>query len=150
MAATVREATWTDAEAIGGLVGELGYPSTTGVRAQLGSWLDVPQRRLLIADQAGDVVGCLALTMTPRLESEKWWAQVVAFVVAERARGRGVGRALLEHAETLSCHAGCDAVIINSSRRRGGAHAFYAQLGYRDRCVDHAQFIREPRRREAR
>lgn len=40
MAATVREATWTDAEAIGGIVGELGYPSTTGVRAQLGSWLD--------------------------------------------------------------------------------------------------------------
>ena len=150
MAVTVREATRSDAEAIGGLVGELGYPNSSGVRARLGLWLEVPQRRLLVADQAGDVVGCLALTMTPRLESEKWWAQVVALVVAERARGRGVGRALVERAETLSHGAGCDAVIINSSRRRTGAAAFYARLGYRDRCADHAQFIREPRRREAR
>lgn len=150
MDVTVREATRIDAEALGGLMEELGYPNATGVRAQLESWLEVPQRRLLVADQAGEVVGCLALTMTPRLESEKWWAKVVALVVAERARCRGLGRALVEHAETVSFDAGCDAIIINSSRRRTGAHAFYARLGYRDRRADHAQFVREPRTREAR
>lgn len=73
MSVTVREATWADAEAVSGLV----WP-------RLESWLDVPHRRLLVADHAGDVVGCLALVMTPRLESEWWWAQVVALVVVER------------------------------------------------------------------
>lgn len=126
MSAMVRGATWPDAEAIGGLLCELGYPSTGDVRSRLRSWIDVPQRQLLVVDEARNLVGCLALVMTPRLESETWWAQVVALVVAERARGRGVGRALVEYAEVLSRAADCDAVIINSSRRRAGARLLHA------------------------
>src|SRR5690606_7294867 len=37
---------------------------------------------------------------------------------------------------------GCDAVRLSSPRDRATAHAIYRSLGYRDRCPDHAQFIR--------
>ena len=142
MVVTVREVTRADDAAIGELLGELGYPSATDLQTRLGSWLDVSERRLLVAVVCGDVVGMLGLVMTPRLESDGWWAQVVALVVAERYRGQGVGRRLVERAEALSEEAGCDTLFINSSRRRTDAHALFVRLGYRDRCQDHAQFVR--------
>lgn len=134
-----------DAGALAPLLTELGYPvDNTDLDRRLAGWIDRPDRVLLVAADQAELLGLLALTMTPRLESDASWAQVVALVVTAHARGRGIGGDLLQHAEELSHEAGCDAVIINSSRQRTGADAFYRSRGYRDRCEDHAQFIRSP------
>lgn len=144
MVNTLREAQPDDAVALAGLLAELGYPeSGAGLGDRLTEWVDHPDRTVLVAHDGPDLLGLLVLTMTPRIESERWWAQVVGLVVTTHARGRGVGRDLLVEAEHRSAERGCDAVIINSSRRRSDAHAFYTALGYRDRCEDHAQFIRQ-------
>ena len=132
------------------LLAELGYPTDGDLDGRLRRWIDPPERRLLLAVETTDVLGLLALAMTRRLESDRWWAQVVALVVASSAREQGVGTALVQHAEALSAEVGCDAVMINSSRARPDAHAFYTRLGYHDRCQDHAQFIRPPHEREVR
>ncbi len=134
MAREVRAASRADAPAVRELLAELGYPTSGDLDSRLRRWTSPPERRLLLAVETTDVLGLLALATTPRLESDRWWAQVVALVVSSSVRGQGVGTALVQRAETLSADAGCDAVIINSSRARTDAHAFYKRLGYRDRC----------------
>lgn len=146
----VRALTSNDTAAVRDLLAELGYPASDGIDRRLEHWATEPHRRLLLAhhdtnrgpDQGPDVLGLVGVTFTPRLESDRWWAQIVALVVDSRARRQGVGRILLEHVEGLATQAGCDAIMINSSRARASAQRFYLQAGYRDRCNDHAQFIR--------
>lgn len=143
MSHELRAARLADVSGICGLLGELGYRTdTTTLARRMTHWGDRPDRFLLVADDGADLLGLLALSLTPRLEADTSWAQVVALVVAGRARRRGIGRDLLHLAETLARDASCDTVIINSARDRESAHAFYRSQGYRDRCEDHAQFTR--------
>ena len=55
---------------------------------------------------------------------------VTALVVAEAARGQGIGRALMAAAETWAVERGCVLLEVTSNRRRVDAHAFYERLGY--------------------
>lgn len=146
MVHALRTARSSDAGALAPLLAELGYPATgADLDQRLARWIGQPDRVLLVAHDRTELLGLLALTITPRVESDASWAQVVAFVVTAHARARGIGGDLLQHAEQLSHEAGCDTVIINSSRQRSGAGTFYRNRGYRDRCEDHAQFVRGPR-----
>lgn len=139
----VRAATMADEPRVRELLTELGYPPSGSIGQRLALWTAVPHRQLLLAESDHYAVGLVAMTLTPRLESDRWWAQVVALVVSSHAREQGVGRRLLAHAEALSEQAGCDLVIVNSARERAGAQDFYARAGHRDRCGDHAQFVRQ-------
>ena len=49
-------------------------------------------------------------------------------VVSAHARGQGIGKRLLEHAEALACRRGLAQVFLDS---RSGAIGFYERLGYR-------------------
>lgn len=150
MSHEARRATEADLVGLVDLLDQLGYPTDPGaLAARLAGWTASAERGLFVAVDAGTPVGLVALTITPRLESDASWAQVVALVVDQQHRGDGVGRDLLEHAEQHARRCGCNTVVINSSRTRDNAHSFYRGLGYRDRCGDHAQYVRapEPRRR---
>ena len=56
--------------------------------------------------------------------------RLTALVVDERARGRGVGRALIDAAEGILIERGCVLIEVTSNKRRTDAHAFYERLGY--------------------
>jgi GNAT superfamily N-acetyltransferase len=124
------------------LLEQLSYEQDATVTDRLCLWLDDPRGHVFVADARRAVLGVVALYITPRFERTGWWAQVVALVTAEAARGMGVGRRLMNRAEAAAMDAGCDRIALSSSRERSGAHAFYRRLGYRDRCDDHAQFVR--------
>jgi len=51
-------------------------------------------------------------------------------VVAERARGEGLGARLVAAAEEMLKARGCGLVEVTSNRKRLRAHAFYERLGY--------------------
>ncbi len=51
-------------------------------------------------------------------------------VVAEQARGQGVGSALVAEAEARLKAAGCGLIEVTSNAKRLRAHAFYERLGY--------------------
>jgi GNAT superfamily N-acetyltransferase len=56
--------------------------------------------------------------------------EVAGLVVDEKYRGRGIGRALMQHAEAWAREHGCATVSLRSNVIRNEAHAFYKGLGY--------------------
>jgi GNAT superfamily N-acetyltransferase len=140
----IRCAAIADATVIAGLLTQLGYPcSGEEATARLGYWLGDPASRILLAERHGPVIGCLAMHGVPYLERTGRWARVECLVVDERARGAGVGRALLEAAEGVARQWGCLAVEVTSARARAGALAFYQRMGYTDVCGRSGRFLKE-------
>jgi GNAT superfamily N-acetyltransferase len=90
-----------------------------------------PRSELIVADDAGAVVGVLQLTYIPGLThqgSER--AQIEGVRVAASHRGQGVGRLLFEFAIAKSRERGCRIVQLTTDKRRPDAHRFYESLGF--------------------
>ncbi|MFD1365257.1 GNAT family N-acetyltransferase [Actinoplanes sichuanensis] len=132
-----------DASKLVGLLNQLGYPTTeASVNERLDHWLDDRSSWLIGADDDGDLVGVAALHVMPMLEVSGKLGRLLALVVDERCRGRGVGQALVAAVEGQARAAGCVKLEITSSRHRSRTHEFYKLLGYEDICVSSARFIK--------
>lgn len=120
----IRDAGPKDAEAIAALIVALGYEVTEAeVRRRLRS-IDT-----LVADRGG-VLGVLSLGATAVLHRPRPVGRLTMLAVAEEARGRGIGTALVAEAERRLKKKGCGMIEVTSNRRRPRAHAFYERLGY--------------------
>ena len=109
---------------------------------RLDYWLDDPASWLIGADGDGDLIGVAALHVMPIFEVTGKLARLLALVVDERYRGRGVGQSLVTAAEESARVAGCVKMEISSSRYRTRTHEFYQQLGYEDICTSKARFVK--------
>ncbi|HEY0697459.1 MAG TPA: GNAT family N-acetyltransferase [Micromonospora sp.] len=90
-----------------------------------------PRNVLVVADRAGEVVGCLQLTFIPSLTrrgGER--AQIEGVRVHAGQRGAGLGRAMLGWAVEQARERGCRLVQLTTDKRRPDAHRFYASLGF--------------------
>jgi ribosomal protein S18 acetylase RimI-like enzyme len=83
----------------------------------------------LVADRVG-VVGCLTWHVTLVLHRPRPVGRITMMVVAEAARGTGIGTALVGEAETRLKAAGCGLVEVTSNVKRLRAHTFYERLGF--------------------
>lgn len=129
--AQVRGATLADAPALSPLLGELGYPvDIEALAPRLERMLSRHDQKVLIAEDVRGALGLLALHIFPTLEYEHDVALITALVITERARGTGVGRALVDRAEELVRAAGVTRFMVTTHLRRAGAHAFYERLGF--------------------
>jgi GNAT superfamily N-acetyltransferase len=125
------------------LLGQLGYPTTgTAVHERLDHWLDDPSAHLIAAEDDGDLIGVAALGVLPMLEVTGKLGRLLALVVDERYRGRGVGQSLITAVEARARAAGCVKMEITSSRHRRRTHEFYQHLGYKDVCGSSARFVK--------
>lgn len=132
-----------DVAGLTGLLGQLGYPTTEpAVHDRLGHWLDDPASRLIGAGDGGDLVGVAALHVMPMLEIDGRMGRLLALVVDEAYRGRGLGQSLVAAAEEQARAAGCVKMEITSSRDRTRTQVFYQLLGYDDICTSSARFIK--------
>ena len=126
----VRPARADDAAAIASLLGELGYPTSPDLaRERLAAMANDANAVLLAVDALGEALGLISLHRTPVLHAGGAVAYITALVTASSARGRGVGRALLEHAEQWARAAGAHRLTVTSAERRSDAHAFYVACG---------------------
>ncbi|MFB9443426.1 GNAT family N-acetyltransferase [Dactylosporangium vinaceum] len=143
MAVKIRPIRRQDAPRLTDLIGSLGYPTTeTVVHERLDYWLDDHSSWLIAAEDDGDLVGVAALSVMPLLEVTGKLGRLLALVVHERYRGRGVGQSLVRAAEEQARAAGCVKMEITSSRYRTRTQAFYRQLGYDDICTASARFMK--------
>jgi GNAT superfamily N-acetyltransferase len=91
----------------------------------------IPDFRLLVAVIGDEVVGTYALQIMRKLGKRGTPAGVVEDVaVAVGWQGRGIGRAMMEHARAACRTAGCYKLALSSNLIRMDAHRFYDSLGF--------------------
>jgi N-acetylglutamate synthase-like GNAT family acetyltransferase len=137
----IREAVTADAPALVPLLDELGYPAPPEVIAARLQALMAAREVVLLALVEGEVVGCLALHVTPVLHRPTGVGRITALVVTPRARGHGVGRDLVAEAERRLTAQGCALVEVTSNQKRLDAHEFYRRLGYEATSVRFARSL---------
>jgi GNAT superfamily N-acetyltransferase len=138
----IRPAEAGDAGALAALLTALGHPAEPEEVTERPSQMASSTREeVLVADLDGPV-GLVALHLTPRFAEGDWTGQLTAVVVAKDARGRGVGRRLVEAAEPRAAEAGCTVTEISAGRRpeRADAHRFYPALGDHDAGEHHVRY----------
>ncbi len=90
-----------------------------------------PRNELIVAEDGGEVIGCLQVTYIPGLGGHgRERAHVEAMRVRPDRRGRGVGGDLLRHTIERARDRGCTLVQLMSNNRREEAHRFYRALGF--------------------
>lgn len=90
-----------------------------------------PRNELIVAEDAGVVVGVLQLTFIPGLThmgGER--AQIEGVRVASSHRSMGVGRMLFEWSIERVRQRRCRMVQLTTDKRRPDAHRFYESLGF--------------------
>jgi GNAT superfamily N-acetyltransferase len=131
----IRDARPADADALAPLLAELGYPTSPDVIAKRLDALSAISETVLVAADGTDLLGVITVHVTPVLHRPTYVGRITTLVVAERAHGRGVGRALVEAAERLLAKRGCALLEVTSNSKRTDAHAFYEHLGYEKTSV---------------
>ena len=91
------------------------------------------RQHLLVAEEAGQVVGTLNLTIIPNLgHGGQPWAAIDNVVVDSASRGKGIGVKLLETAGDIAREHRCYKLILSSNLIRTSAHDFYRRLGWKE------------------
>ena len=102
--------------------------------------LKSPDRVCLVAEQEGEVVGCLQMRLEEQLHHCAEVAEILELAVSPDCRFRGLGRALFTAAGEIAREKGCVQLQLSSGRRREEAHLFYGRLGM---VQTHAGFTME-------
>jgi GNAT superfamily N-acetyltransferase len=119
-----------DAQAVATLATQLGYPSTEAQLAErIPRLLGLGDAAEMVAEDAGAVVAWIHVELRRTLVADPV-AQVLALVVDERCRGRGIGATLMSEAERWARERGAVKLRVGSRTTREGAHRFYERQGY--------------------
>jgi ribosomal protein S18 acetylase RimI-like enzyme len=102
--------------------------------AKVEALLEDPSTAFIVAENAGHLIGFAQVSHGARhvLVPHAGTAEVDRLYVHERFTGRGIGKALLRHAETLASSGGADAVWLTAWVGNVRANGFYPRQGYTD------------------
>ena len=138
--ASLRAATRDDVPTVVALLGDDRLGSTREDAADLAPYLAAydaiaadPAQLLVVAvdDDTAAVLGTLQLSIIPGLSRRgSLRGQVEAVRVSARARGRGLGAAMVQWAVDESRRRGCALVQLTTDKSRTDAHRFYERLGF--------------------
>lgn len=133
----VRRARRQDWPAVAMLLAELGRPdirlSPDGDMAGGQIFERYLRRRdavALVAEEAGRILGFVDMEYRSWLNFKAPQAWIPDMIVADGARGRGIGGALLRRAEELARSRNCWSMALESANWREAAHAFYLAHGW--------------------
>ncbi len=126
----LRAATPDDAERIAALLTDEGYPAGPSDIVERLERFQSGASVVRVAIAAGEVVGFAAVHVMPRFEHSDRIARVLALVVDEGVRERGVGHFLMADAEALARRAGCGFIEVTAGHHRPDARQLYEAVGY--------------------
>jgi len=133
----VREAVAADVTAIAVLLSDDGLgrgreaPGDPAYASAFEAMSGQPGNVYLVAEDAGELVGCLQFTLIHGLSrTGASRAQIEGVRVRADMRGRRIGEALFEAAFVRAREQGCALVQLTTDRARGDALRFYERLGY--------------------
>lgn len=90
-----------------------------------------PDYRVWLVEEDGAAVGTYSLLIMDNLGHRGAPEGVVENVaVARGCQGRGIGRAMMEHAMAEARGRSCYKLVLSSNLARGDAHRFYEGLGF--------------------
>lgn len=99
---------------------------------------------LLVAREEGATVGFLAFEFEAGSFEQSVDRGIVQYVYVEpEHRGRGVGSALFDAAESAMIDAGADAIALEVMADNGAARRFYRRRGYRPHRVEYERRVDE-------
>jgi len=121
----------TALDAINGLLPQLSPSVVALEESDLRNIVDSESTKLFLAIDEDGVFGMLSLVLFRIPTGRKAWVEDV--VVDEKARGRGVGKLLTEHAIQVAREHGAHSVDLTSRPSREAANALYQRVGFEQR-----------------
>jgi len=121
----------TALDAINGLLPQLSSSVFALEEGDLRNIVDSESTKLFLAIDEDGVFGMLSLVLFRIPTGRKAWVEDV--VVDEKARGRGVGKLLTEHAIQVAREHGAHSVDLTSRPSREAANALYQRVGFEQR-----------------
>lgn len=96
---------------------------------------------IFMAESNGEIVGCIAGCLATRIPADhlevyplkKKDGKILELVVSSDARGKGIGKLLMEKMEQYFITKECGAIQVECFGPNAHAHAFYERHGYADR-----------------
>jgi ribosomal protein S18 acetylase RimI-like enzyme len=88
------------------------------------------RRLMLVADSGGFPVGHIFISLRPGLGGASPYAYFYAFRVMEMLRGLGIGKFLLDHAESAAIKHAYQRAVIAVAKDNTRAQALYERRGY--------------------
>lgn len=136
----LRAPTADDAPALVPLLAELGYAvSVETLRSNVSRLAAGPTDRVWVACDSDRLLGVVSAHLTPLLHATAHMGRITSLVVHGRARGRCIGRLLMQQAQQYCWAAGCERIELTTSDHRDQAHRFYEGLGFR---VESRRFVK--------
>lgn len=129
---TIRPVAAPDHQAVACLLRELGYEPTDEALAQQVRIYRTSERSLALVavDDSGRTLGLVSGHLIPLIHEGSSLGRITALIVAEKARGSGIGSGLLRRVEEWFQHQGCRRAEVTSGDQRHAAHRFYARHGF--------------------
>ena len=84
----------------------------------------------LVACDGERIVGFIGTRVGRVYESDGNYGQIMALAVSTTHQRRGIGRMLIEAAESILIARGAHILVVTSGNQRADAHAFYERNGY--------------------
>jgi len=127
---TIRPAAQDDAERLAALLTDEGYPAGPSDLAARVERFDRGESRVLVVEQAGEVLWFVAFALVPRFETEDRFIRILTLVVDPGARERGIAKALLSEVERVGHLEGAAFLEVTAGHHRPDARHLFESVGY--------------------
>ena len=127
----LRTATMADSVQLARLVSGLGYSTAPAqMQKRLQTILSNTDYATMVACDGDTLVGFIGTRTGPLYENDGQYGQIMALAVASDYQRQGIGRMLLQAAESELMRHQISILVVTSGNQRSDAHAFYEKNGY--------------------